>query len=232
MTTTIVWIALAVVIDGAVGLSGAIVPDGWLQRHRMDMLGFAVGALVATAVLDLIPTSYAKTGMMAFAWMAVGVAALVAVELALSRWRGSRRAGLPYALLGSDAVHNFGDGMAIAAAFLISSRLGVVTAAAVIVHEVPEEIADYAVLRAAGLRKRWSLAWLAGVQLTAALGAALVIVGATELGIEGPALAVGASTFLYIALVDLLPDVVRASHQGRSPLGWLGAGIVVMALLS
>jgi zinc and cadmium transporter len=229
---TLLWIALAVVLDGAVGLSGAIVPDGWLARHRMDMLGFAVGALVATAALDLIPTAFARTGVIAFAWMAVGVVVIVAVELVLARSHGSRRAGLPYALLGSDAVHNLADGMAIAAAFLISTRLGVVTAAAVIVHEVPEEIADYAVLRAAGLRKRWSLVWLAGVQLTAALGAALVVVGATTFGIEGPALAIGASTFLYIALVDLLPEVVRASHERRSPLGWLGAGIVVMALLS
>jgi len=229
---TIAWIALAVVLDGAAGLSGAIVPDGWLHRHRSDMLGFAVGALVATAMLDLVPAAFASAGSAAIGWMAIGIGALVIIEIALAHSHGSRRAGLPYALLGSDALHNFGDGMAIAAAFLVSTRLGAVTAAAVIVHEVPEEIADYAVLRASGLAKRWSLFWLAAVQLTAAFGAALVIAGATHLGIEGPALAIGAGTFLYIAIVDLLPDVLRTARTRPVALGWLGAGIAVMTLVS
>jgi zinc and cadmium transporter len=231
-TSTLVWIALAVIVDGAVGLSGALVPEGWLARHRPQMLGFATGALVAAAAIDLIPAAFDQIGPSAFAWMGASVVVMVALETVLALSHGGRRAALPYALLGSDAIHNFGDGMAIAAAFLVSHRLGAIAALAVIIHEVPEEIADYAVLRASGLRRGRALFWLAAVQLTAGLGALVTVLGASVLGIQGPALALGAGTFLYIGLVDLLPEIVRASPDRRAALGWLGVGLVVMALAS
>jgi zinc and cadmium transporter len=231
VNATIAWIAFAVALEGAVGLSGAIVPDRWLARHRLDMLGFAIGALVASAILDLIPAAIAQIDAIALLWVLLGVVVLALVELVLARSRGGRRAGLPYTLLGSDAIHNFGDGMAIAAAFLVSHRLGAVTSLAVIVHEVPEELADYGVLRAAGWRKGAALAWLTAVQLTAALGAATTLAGVHALGVTGPALAIGAGTFLYIAAVDLAPEIARAT-QRRSALGWMGVGVAVMTLVS
>ncbi|MBA3455181.1 MAG: hypothetical protein H0T42_18975 [Deltaproteobacteria bacterium] len=70
--------------------------------------------------------------------------------------------------------------MAIAAAFVISIPLGVMTSLAVIVHEVPEELGDYALLRAAGVTKRRALLALAGVQATAALGAVGTLVAAAQ----------------------------------------------------
>src|SRR5690349_12496532 len=114
------WIALAIVLDGAVGLAGGLLPERWLHRHRAEMLGFGAGALLAAALLDLLPDSGAAP------WALVGVAVLV-----VARWLMSGREHIAYAVLGSDALHNFGDGIAIAAAFATSTHLGIVTSVAV-----------------------------------------------------------------------------------------------------
>jgi zinc and cadmium transporter len=138
-----------------------------------------------------------------------------------------------YALLGSDAVHNFGDGIAIAAAFLQSTHLGLITSVAVLLHELPEELADYAVLRESKMPKRRSLWWLAIVQMTAGLGAAITLLGATLGTGRGIVLAIAGGTFIYIAVVELLPDVFRhgTRHDRLVALVGLLAGAALLALL-
>jgi zinc and cadmium transporter len=207
---TALWVTLAIVLDGAVGLVGGLFPERWLTRYRPAMLGFATGALIAAAALDLIPEAIDTRGLAAIGWMAGSVALLAVVER-LAEHHHAHSDMTPYALLVSDALHNFGDGIAIAVAFLVSPRLGVVTSLAVIVHEVPEELADYAILRARGFAKRRSLLALAAVQLTAGLGAAATLLGNEVRDSNGILLAVAAGTFLYIALAELLPETL---HHG------------------
>lgn len=222
------WVALAVVADGAVALVGGLIPDGWLLRHRLAMLAFASGALLAAALLDILPEALHAGGPAVLPWLLGGLIALAVFEaIFVTHDPHHERKELvaPVALLGSDALHNFGDGIAIAAAFAVSVRLGVVTSLAVLLHELPEELADYAVLRGARLGKASSLLALAAVQLTAGLGAAVTLLGLHMRGeVGGYVLAVAAGTFLYIACADLLPDIL---HTGPRP-GRLGA---VVALL-
>jgi zinc and cadmium transporter len=139
-------------------------------------------------------------------------------------------------LLGSDALHNIGDGAAIAAAFLVSPRLGVVTALAVIAHEVPEEIGDYALLRAAGMARGRALLAMAGVQLTAGLGALITVLAASAWAqAAGYVLGLASGTFLYIGATDLLPEVLhergRETASRQAVLGF-GAGVVVAVVKS
>jgi len=150
---TTLWVALAVALDGAAGLAGAILPERWLVHYRPTLLGFAAGALLAAALLDLVPEAIAANGMSVLPWLLASIVALAVFEWMLPMHDHHDHVGgvTPYALVGSDALHNFGDGIAIAAAFLSSTRLGVITSVAVIVHEVPQEVADYAILRAAKL---------------------------------------------------------------------------------
>ncbi|HTR50778.1 MAG TPA: ZIP family metal transporter [Kofleriaceae bacterium] len=234
---TVLWVAIAITLDGAAALVGGLLPDAWLTRHRSGLMGFAVGALLAAAALDLAPEAFALAGIAAVPWLAAGFVAMAVLEVLVhahghhlvprSAARGLHDTGalphehvVPYALLGSDALHNFGDGMAIAAAFLVSPRLGAVTSFAVIIHELPEELADYAVLRTAGLAKWWSLVALAIVQLTAGLGAAAVLLGVQVSGeAAGLVLALAAGTFAWIAVVDLAPAAVR----GQPPRARLAA---------
>ena len=95
--------------------------------------------------------------------------------------------------------------------FLVSPRLGLVTSLAVIVHEVPEELADYALLRTTGLPRRTALFWLAAVQLTAGAGAAATwLVSSLLAPAQDAILAIAGGTFVHIAVVDLLPAMFRA----------------------
>ena len=125
-------------------------------------------------------------------------------------------------------------GAAVAAAFLVSRHAGMGVALSVIAHELPQEVGDYAILRAAGWSRRRGLFALAGVQLTAALGAVGVVLAAQHLQTATSAvLAIAAGTFLYIGATDLLPEV----HSGRTPtdrrermLGFI-CGVALIALL-
>jgi len=229
------WVAAAVVVDGAAALVGGLLPDRWLNRHRPLMMGFAAGALLAAALLDMVPEAIASRGVLVLPWLLGSMVALAGFEwlLGVHDHHEHGKNPLPYALLASDAFHNFGDGIAIAAAFLSSTHLGIVTSLAVIVHEVPEELADYAVLRAARIGKRNALIWLTVVQMTAGIGAAVTLLGASLGHGGGEFLAVAAGTFIYIALVELMPDVLRGgpARDRWSALGGLVLGIAAIWIL-
>ena len=230
---TIGWIAIVIALDGLAALAGGLVPDRTLARWRPAMLGFAAGTLLGSGALEIFPDALERIGgTRALRWALAAMAALAVFE-----WFTSRRSAhaarpvSPIALLGSDALHNIADGMAIAAAFLISPRVGLSTSVAVIVHELPEELADYALLRAAGMSRRTALWSLALVQLTAAAGAASTLLAATALaGIQGVVLAIAAGMFVYIGAIDLLPKLVRA----RSVAGWIAfaAGAVLSSAVA
>jgi zinc and cadmium transporter len=238
VTTRWLWIAGAVTLDGAAALAGGALPEAWLARRRAALIGFAAGTLLLAAVLDILPAAVAARGVGALWWSASSFVVVAIAEWALARRRhrvGSAPAPVqPVTLLGSDALHNIGDGMAIAAAFLVSISLGVVTSLAVIVHEVPEEIGDYVLVRAAGMSKRDALLALTAVQATAALGAIATLGAAARAEqLTGIALSIAAGTFVFIAAVDLLPQVVRraaAARDRRDGVIGLALGAVVVAI--
>jgi zinc and cadmium transporter len=224
MGLRVLWIAIAVLLDGAAGLAGALLPERALGRAQPSLLGFAVGAVLAAALLDLMPEAAARLGTTAFT-----IALASFVVLSIVEWMTPRT--IVPALLGSDALHNIADGAAIAAAFLASTRLGVVTSAVVILHEVPEEVGDYVILRSAGIRRTRALALLAAVQLTAAIGALAVLFASAHWAhADGPVLAIAAGTFLYVGATNLLPELLRgelAEHRLSAALGLvLGAGLM------
>ena len=226
------WVAAFIVLDGTVALVGGLLPDRWLLRHRPVMLGFAAGALLSVAVLDLVPEAVDARGAVIIPWLVAGIAALAALDYVFDA-HGHHTHSVAFALLGSDAVHNFGDGVAIAAAFLHSTHLGVITSVAVLVHELPEELADYAILRESQIAKARSLLWLALVQLTAGLGAAVTLLGATLGNGHAIVLAIAGGTFIYIALVELMPDILRTGSKRERivALASLVAGAGLIALL-
>lgn len=235
MSHTVLYVALAVVADGCAALTGGLLPERWLARSRGVLVGFAAGVLLGTTLLDLLPRSLAEaSGVVVFASIAGSVSAMAFLEWALGR-RSPRSSGtrLAATLLGADAFHNTADGAAIAASFLVSARLGVITAVAVVVHEVPEELADYVLIRNAGLTRARALLAMTGVQMTAAIGAAVTLFSATAWRhVSGVVLAVAAGTFLYIALVDLMPSVLRAEPSRRRQRAEAVVGLLAGVLLT
>lgn len=240
MDRATLFIAIAIVGNGMAGLAGGLMSERWLARHLHTLVGFAAGALLTAVFLDILPEA-----LEAFGPASLALAFASFVVLALAEWSLGHHhrllvdhavpAPVPAALLFSDALHNVGDGAAVAAAFLISPAAGAGTALAVMAHELPQEVGDYALLRAAGYSRARALAALAGVQLTSALGAGAVVVGAEHVHrLTGAVLAIAAGTFLYIGATDLLPEV----HSGHDPkdrrrrmLGFLG-GLLLLLLVS
>ncbi len=235
VTKTDLLILLALIADGLVGLSGGLLPERWLVRHEGALVGFAAGALLGAVFLDILPETVRQFGPHALDWTLFGFIILTVVDWLIGHEHHTDQKGapvLPTTLLSSDILHNFGDGAAIAAGFLLSVRSGVVVALAVIAHEVPHEIGDYTLLRASGWKRRRSLLALAGVQFTAIIGALGFLVFAERFrGLTAPLLSMAAGSFLYISATTLLPQIRYASHGRRYDrmIGFLcGIGLVVL----
>jgi zinc and cadmium transporter len=246
-STLFIW--LAVLANGLAGLAGGLLSERWLTRHLSALIAFSAGALLGAVFLEVFPEALEATGPAAFQWALASFLALTFVEWFLGPHHhdhsphepghhhhdplGASSTVVP-SLLAADALHNIGDGAAVAAAFLVSPQAGVATALAVIAHELPQEVGDYALLRAAGLSRARALLALGGVQLTAVLGAGVVLFGSHLVeGLEGIILALASGTFLYIGATDLLPELRHSrtpkERRGRMVGLLLGLGLVAVA---
>jgi zinc and cadmium transporter len=235
---TWIYVFLAVALDGCAALVAGLIPEAKLARAREPLVGLTAGILIGTTFLDLLPEVLEQLpAPVALGTVAATLAAMVLLEWTMGHrvTSGTGAKQIAPILLGADGLHNAADGAAIAAAFLTSPRVGMVAAAAVIAHEVPEEVADYVLLRKAGMSRKRALAAMTGVQLTAAIGALLTLLGAAVWRPVTPiALAIAAGTFLHIAEVDLIPTVIAPGRSRRrraeAVLGFLfGLSLVVVA---
>ena len=147
---------------------------------------------------------------------------------------GTRASG-SWAILTGDSVHCFGDGVLIASAFVADMRLGVVAALPVLMHEVPHHMGDLAVLRQSSNNRR--VAFLK-VSLAGALTAMGGVVGyflVAQLEAYLPYfLAVASSSFLYVALADLIPQLQKqlTARETAAQILWLGVGMGMVTLVS
>ena len=138
-----------------------------------------------------------------------------------------------WSVLVGDSIHNFCDGIIIAAAFLAEPRLGLVTALAIVAHEIPQEVGDYLVLLNAGFSRGRALLYNALSGLAAVAGGVLgyFVVGPWE-ALFPYLLVAASSSFIYVAVADLLPQMQRRLpwRQTASQLVWLACGLTIVAL--
>jgi len=143
--------------------------------------------------------------------------------------------GGSWAVLLGDSVHAFGDGILIAAAFVADSRLGVAAALAVMAHEVPHHVGDLVVLRQSLGNAKAALIKLSLSGSVTALGGSIgyLLVGALEEYLP-LFLVVAASSFIYVALADLIPQLQKrlSPSQTAAQVAWLFAGIALVVALS
>ena len=112
-----------------------------------------------------------------------------------------------------DGIHNLGDGVLIAAAFLTDIHLGIVTSLAVAAHEIPQEVGDFAVLLHSGYSRRKAFVFNVLASLTTLIGAFAAYWSLTNVQHVLPyILAIAASSFIYIAVADLIPGLHKRLH--------------------
>jgi zinc and cadmium transporter len=142
--------------------------------------------------------------------------------------------GGSWAVLLGDSVHAFGDGILIAAAFVADTRLGVAAALAVMAHEVPHHVGDLVVLRQSLGNAKAALIKLSLSGSVTALGGLVgyLLVGALQEYLP-LFLVVAASSFIYVALADLIPQLQKrlSPRQTAAQVAWLFAGIALVVAL-
>jgi zinc and cadmium transporter len=176
------------------------------------LIPYAIGTLLGAAFFGMIPqVLHHLAAEEALGATLAGIILFFILEkLAIWRHCHHRRCDIHSQagtlILIGDSLHNFVDGVAIAVAFATSVPLGITTSVAVIAHEVPQEVGDFAILLASGYTRRRAFLFNALSSLVAMLGAVLAYVLLTPLRATIPyLLALSAASFLYIALADLIP---------------------------
>jgi zinc and cadmium transporter len=237
----ILFTAMGGVVSAVAASLFLLAPQSLRGRVLPHLVSFATGALLSAALLGLLPHAIESAGMADAHKIGLALLFGLLVFFVLEKlvlWRhchqevceghlpeghGShahghdqrRDAASASLILIGDSFHNILDGVLIAAAFLTDVHLGIVTSIAVMAHEVPQEVGDLAILLHGGMSRMRAFTLNTLTSLSSVLGgiAAYYFLGQT-LQILPYAIAVAASSFLYIAVADLIPGLHRRVDPG------------------
>jgi zinc and cadmium transporter len=232
----LLWIIGFSVLGSVGAVAGAALflffPEGIRKILVPCLVSYATGTLLGAAFLGMIPAGLKLAPALTVTGTVLAGMVLFFVMEKLVLWRHCHdsacdvhgRAG-PLILIG-DAFHNFVDGVVITAAFLTSIPLGVAASLAVIAHEVPQEVGDFAILLDNGYGRTKALV-LNGLSAAATLpGAVLAYFWLGETRAAVPyILAISAASFIYIAAADLIPGL----HRQRSAAASLRQFVLLLA---
>ena len=254
---TLLLIILFTLFSGVVSVLAAglflALPTRQRESVMPHMVSFATGALLGAALLGLIPHAVLGAGSERVHEVGIALIAGIALFFVLEKfllWRHchddhcdehtvadahhahARQKASGSLVLVGDSLHNALDGVLIAAAFLTDTHLGIVTALAIMAHEIPQEIGIFAVLLNSGVSRRRALVLNLLASLTAVIGGVIGYFALeSSLAALPFALAVAAASLLYVAVADLIPGLHRRVDPRSSVTQVLliGCGIAIIA---
>lgn len=250
MTSPILLSLLSVLLVSLISLTGIILfslHERLIRQSLLLLVGFSAGALLGDVFIHIFPEMIAEgasQSLSPFLLVLAGMLLSFVIEKVI-HWRHCHCSALPKAsvhihpvgimnLIG-DAIHNFIDGALIAGSYLISPHIGLATTIAVVLHEIPQEIGDFAVLLFSGFSARRAAMFNLLSACVAFAGAFLVLGAASTLpSLGGLLLPVAAGNFLYIAGADLMPELHKETRFSRAVMQLLVilCGIGIMQLLT
>lgn len=223
-----------------VGILTLLLKEEWLNKILLVLVALSSGALLGGAFLHLIPESVTELGanITVFLVIILGFCLFFILEQFL-HWRHQHRKEFTakpftYLILVSDSVHNFVDGLVIAASFLAGFSMGIATTLAVALHEVPQELGDFGALIYGGFSKFRAITFNYISALTAIAGG---IIGYFTSSIVSNNIIVyllpfAAGNFIYIAAADLIPEIKHAVSFRRSLVHFcvfiIGIGVMLL----
>ena len=226
---------VAILVVSALSLAGLLLFGAEARRKLvLNLMALAAGVLAADAFLHLIPEAAEamdpeRLGML----LLFGVG----IFFALEHWLHMRHEShthapdvLGYLNLAGDALHNFIDGVLVAAAFVTSWETGIAVTVAVILHELPQEFGDFGVLIHSGFSRARAIAWNLLSALAAVAGWAVVYGFSRWIDIEAylpQILAVTAGGFLYISGAGIFPEL---KEEGGGRLSWQNFFAITIAV--
>ncbi len=248
--TALSWIIGASLVGGTLSCAlAALVALSAQPRHVPLLISYAIGALLGAVFLNLLPEAFARAdGTPMGAVVLGGILTFFTLEK-LVLWRHCHedvceghgaiavdhdhgRSGLM--ILIGDTVHNFVDGVLIAAAFVADIQLGIVTALAMIAHEIPQEVGDFLILLHSGYTRSQAIAFNLLSSLATLVGGLLAYFALSRLqGLVPPLLGIAAASMLYVSVADLIPGLhkrpeLKATVQQLALIG-LGVGSIWLA---
>jgi zinc and cadmium transporter len=241
--TTLGWITLGGVAMSLIALSGSLtllLPEDLFDRVVPPLVALAAGTLIGGALLHMLPEAVEAMGndLSVYLWLVGGFVGFFVLEQFL-HWHHCHRpvakhGPLGYLILVADGVHNFIGGLAVAGAFLVDIRVGLVTWVAAAAHEVPQELGDFGILVRAGWSRARALVFNVVSALTFLIGGwvAYAVSGRLEVTWLLP---FAAGNFLYIAAADLIPELTEYPDAPRKAqltgMFVLGLGILLVVAL-
>jgi zinc and cadmium transporter len=233
--------------------AAALLSFRYLGTMIDKLVPVSAGLLLATAITHLLPEAFhSEVDPVLLGWVILaGIMGLFLLEkLALIHHthhhegdlhhhshghdaHEAGRGGVP--ILIGDAFHNFADGVVIAGAFIVDIQLGIVATLAVMAHEIPHEVGDFMILLNAGFTRRRAFIFNMISGMSAVAGGVIGYFVLDTMGHLLPyALGIAAASFIYIALSDLLPEMMRRSSLAKSlpEVGLVVLGIVIAAIAS
>lgn len=226
-------ILLATIIVSLISVVGVLVTpankrnDGW----TVLIVSFAAGAMLAGAFFDVLPEALEKTEPRQVLAITLSSILLFFLLEKFVYWHHHHHhhnhhdkheemiKPLGYLNLIGDGLHNFFDGIAIAAGFMADFNIGVVTTVAIIAHEIPQEIGDFGLLIYSGFTKTKALLFNLGSALASVTGALLFFYFAQTIkGLQDLGLAFTAGTFIYMSCTDLIPELFHNHEKERTAI--------------
>jgi zinc and cadmium transporter len=208
-------IILASVIVSSISLVGGVLiiwKELLTEKFSTYLVSFAAGVMLTTAFVDLLPEALNNhNDQRLYFYGLLGVVTFFLIERFVLWFHHHDKPHTKpsvYLILLGDGLHNFFDGLAIAATFLTNPGLGFITTVAISTHEIPQEIADFSILIHGGMDKVKALFYNFLSALTAFLGAILGFYYLEKIsGLAPFFLMFSAGVFIYIACSDLIPDL-------------------------
>ncbi|MDD2884134.1 MAG: ZIP family metal transporter [Dechloromonas sp.] len=248
--STLNWIIVVSLAGGLLSVLAAAALSVSVGAHRVGMLiSYAIGALLGAAFLEILPHAFETADPHEMAATVLGGILAFFVLEKLVLWRHCHhdhceahdahapahdhgRSGL--LILVGDTFHNFVDGILIAAAFIEDTNLGIVTALAIIAHEIPQELGDYLILLHSGYSRFKALVFNLLSSLATLAGAMLAYFALSELTAWIPSLlALAAASMIYVAVADLIPGLHKrtALKETVQQVSLIGFGVLTIALM-
>ena len=236
MSSTIPTLAATLVVSlfSLSGIYALSLSEGALHRVLFVVIGFSAGTILGAVFFDLLPEAVELLEVeLAFLCVAVGFVAFFFLERFIYWYHGhghrediEELPALPgrantrefaYLNLVGDAIHNFIDGLVIAASFLAGSAAGAATTVAVIFHELPQEMGDYGILVYGGFSRRRALAlnFAAALAVVAGGATAILLIGSVE-ALGSLMIALAAGGFIYLGASELIPELHKEDSLKRS----------------
>ncbi|MFA6016716.1 MAG: ZIP family metal transporter [Patescibacteria group bacterium] len=225
-----IWIysLLSVTVVSLVSLLGVFtlgIKEKSLNKILVYFVSFSAGALLGDVFVHLIPEVY-KMGSTPYTslYFLIGIIVSFLIEKIIY-WRenhsssilGSKVKNFAYMILYGDGVHNFIDGLAIGASFLVSVPVGIATSTAILLHEIPHEVGDFAALIHGGLTKKKAIYYNFISALTAVIGTiAALSLNQYIGGINKFLMPFAAANLIYIAGTNLIPVLHKEKQFKKS----------------